>query len=36
VSPFIIFYGFIMERKNVWEGIFFVGEGISFEFVFWT
>ena len=36
ISPFVIFYFFIMERKNVREGGFLLENGIPFEFVFWT
>ena len=36
ISPFVIFYFFIMERKNVREGGFLLENGMPFEFVFWT
>ena len=33
ISPFIIFYCFIMERKNVREGGFLLENGMPFDFV---
>ena len=32
ISPFVIFYFFIMERKNVREGGFLLENGIPFDF----